>query len=106
MTIFRHRELKSTFLLFFSLTPSIMAPPSAIDIEGVTDTQAVVVLPDPLTVNGVPARRAKAGNLVAGTAAYTSSDFFKGSVSISSSFRVLVLIIEDFWEAKSQKMGP
>jgi aromatic amino acid aminotransferase I / 2-aminoadipate transaminase len=58
-----------------------MAPPSAIsiDIEAVTDTEAIV-LPDPLTVNGVASRRAKAGKLVAGTAAYTSSDFFKSSV--------------------------
>jgi aromatic amino acid aminotransferase I len=60
-----------------------MAPPSAIsyDIESVTDTEALV-LPDPLTVNGVTSRRAKAGKLVAGTAAYTSSDFFKSSVRI------------------------
>jgi aromatic amino acid aminotransferase I len=60
-----------------------MAPPSAISIgiEGVTDIEAIV-LPDPLTVNGVPYRRAKAGKLVAGTAAYTSSDFFKSPVSI------------------------
>jgi aromatic amino acid aminotransferase I len=77
-----------------------MAPPSAIDIEGVTDTQAVVLL-NALTVNGVPARRAKAGKLVAGTAAYTSSDFFKGPVSISSYFRVSVLIIGDLWKTKS-----
>ena len=64
-----------------------MAPPSAISIsiEGVTDTQAVV-LPGPLTDNIVTARRAKAGKLVAGTAAYTTSDFFKGPVSISSLF--------------------
>ena len=64
-----------------------MAPPSAISIsiEGVTDTQAVV-LPGPLTVNTVTARRAKAGKLVAGTAAYTTSDFFKCPVSISSLF--------------------
>jgi aromatic amino acid aminotransferase I len=40
------------------------------------------VLPDPLTDKGVASRRAKAGKLVAGTAAYTSSDFFKSSVSI------------------------
>jgi aromatic amino acid aminotransferase I len=59
-----------------------MAPPSAIsyDIEAVTDTEAIV-LPNPLTVNGVASRRAKVGKLVAGTAAYTSSDFFKSSVS-------------------------
>ena len=57
-----------------------MAPPSAIDIEAVTDTQAIVI-PDPLTVNGVSARRAKAGKLIAGVAAYTSSDHFKALVS-------------------------
>ena len=57
-----------------------MAPPAAIDIEGVTDTEAIVI-PDPLTVNGVSARRAKAGKLIAGTAAYTSSDFFKHQAS-------------------------
>ena len=79
-----------------------MAPPSAISIsiEGVTDTQAVV-LPGPLTVNTVTARRAKAGKLVAGTAAYTTSDFFKGPDSISSLFKFTVLIVEDFWQAKS-----
>jgi len=59
-----------------------MAPPTAIDIEGVTDTQAIV-LPDPLTVNGVSARRAKAGKFSYGTAAFTSSDFFKSPVSPS-----------------------
>jgi hypothetical protein len=79
-----HRH-KFKFLLPVTLLPvphSIMAPHSAIsfEIEGVTDTEAIV-LPDPLTVNGVPARRAKSGKLVAGTAAYTSSDFFKSSVS-------------------------
>lgn len=57
-----------------------MAPPSAIDIEAVRDTEAIV-LPKPLTVNGVSARRLKAGKLVAGTAAYSDSDFFKGPVS-------------------------
>ena len=57
-----------------------MSPPSAIDIEAVEDTEAIV-LTDPLTVNGVPARRAKAGKLVAGTAAYTTSNFFKSLVS-------------------------
>ncbi|TVY13197.1 Aromatic amino acid aminotransferase [Lachnellula arida] len=57
-----------------------MAPPTAIDIEGVTDTQAIV-LPDPLTINGVSARRTKAGKFVAGTAAFTSSDQFKSDTS-------------------------
>src|SRR6266536_6595848 len=59
-----------------------MAPPTAIDIEGVRDT-ASFALPDPLTVSGVSARRTKAGKLVAGTAAYTSSDYFKSPVCLS-----------------------
>jgi aromatic amino acid aminotransferase I len=57
-----------------------MSPPSAVEVEGVRDTEGIA-LPDPLTVNGVAARRNKAGKLVAGTAAFTSSDFFKGQVS-------------------------
>ncbi|KAL3419034.1 aromatic amino acid aminotransferase [Phlyctema vagabunda] len=59
-----------------------MAPPSAIDIEpaGLSDTQSVIVI-DPLTVNGVNARRAKAGRLVAGVAFSTSSDQFKHSTA-------------------------
>jgi len=60
-----------------------MAPPSAIEVEGTRDTEGIA-LPDPLTVNGIPARRAKAGRLVAGTAAYTSSDYFKSHVSCPS----------------------
>jgi aromatic amino acid aminotransferase I len=69
-----------------------MAPPSAIsyDIESVTDTEALV-FPDPLTVNGVASRRAKAGKLVAGTAAYTSSDFFKSSVRIPLYVKLIAL---------------
>ncbi|KAE8442700.1 hypothetical protein EG329_002945 [Mollisiaceae sp. DMI_Dod_QoI] len=53
-----------------------MAPPSAIDIRGVTDTEAVATL-EPLTINGIASRRLKAGELIAGTAAATSSAFFK-----------------------------
>jgi aromatic amino acid aminotransferase I len=53
-----------------------MSPPSAIDIEGVTDTSSVVT-PDPLTINDVNAKRAAAGRLVAGVAAWTSADLFK-----------------------------
>ncbi|KAG9242981.1 aromatic amino acid aminotransferas-like protein [Calycina marina] len=56
-----------------------MTPPSSIEtsLEGTRDVEAVI-LPDlPLTVSGVSARRAKAGTLVAGTAAYSNSDFFK-----------------------------
>lgn len=57
-----------------------MSPPSAVEVEGVRDTEGIA-LPDPLTVNGVAARRRKAGKLVAGTAAFTTSDYFKGPVS-------------------------
>lgn len=56
-----------------------MVPPSAIGVDGIRDTEGIVFA-GPLTVNGVPARRAKAGKLVAGTAAYTNSDFFKSPV--------------------------
>ncbi|KAH9210957.1 pyridoxal phosphate-dependent transferase [Leptodontidium sp. 2 PMI_412] len=57
-----------------------MPPPSAIgngfEAEEITDTEAIVV-PNPLTVKAVAARRIKAGRLVAKTAAATSSDLFK-----------------------------
>lgn len=56
-----------------------MAPPSAIDIRGLTDTEAFIY-PNPLTINEVTERRAKAGKLIAGVAAGTSSDQFKGKV--------------------------
>jgi hypothetical protein len=56
-----------------------MAPPSAIDIRGLTDTEALIY-PNPLTVNEVTERRAKAGKLIAGVAAGTSSDLFKSKV--------------------------
>ncbi|KAK5173961.1 Aromatic/aminoadipate aminotransferase 1, partial [Cryomyces antarcticus] len=54
-----------------------MAPPSAIEVEATSDTSAIVI-PDPLTINGVPGRRAKSGRLIAGTAAPANSDMFKG----------------------------
>jgi aromatic amino acid aminotransferase I len=60
-----------------------MAPPSAIDIRGLTDTEAVIY-PDPLTVKEVAERRAKAGKLIAGVAAGTSSDLFKSKVRATS----------------------
>ena len=76
----------SSILLLHSLSQTInMAPPSAIDIEAARDTEAIV-LPYPLSIDEVSARRLKAGRLVAGTAAYTSSDFFKTPVS-SAIFR-------------------
>jgi len=68
----------SLFHAFYVLqVQANMAPPSAIEVEGVRDTEGIPQ-PNPLTVNGFTARRAKAGRLVAGTAAYTSSDLFKG----------------------------
>lgn len=36
--------------------------------------------PERLTIEGIKARRAKAGKLVAGTAAYSDSDMFKSPV--------------------------
>lgn len=55
-----------------------MSPPIAIDVESVTDTQAIVI-PDPI-LDKIIARRAKAGNLVAGAAAASNSDMFKAPV--------------------------
>lgn len=39
--------------------------------------------PEPLTIEGIKARRAKAGKLVAGTAAYSDSDMFKSPVRLT-----------------------
>jgi len=66
------------------MTPSLnhcqqttkMGHPATVDMEGVSDTKAIVI-PNPLTVNGLSAHRAKAPKLVAGVAAWTSSDMFK-----------------------------
>jgi aromatic amino acid aminotransferase I len=52
-----------------------------IDLEAVSDTQAIAIQ-DPLTVNGLLAHRAKAPKLVAGVAAWSSSDMFKTLVCI------------------------
>jgi hypothetical protein len=83
-----------------------MAPPSAISngFEGVTDTEAIV-LPGSLTVSGVAARRAKAGKLVAGTAAFTSSDFFKGSVCCLSHYEIFLLISSSPRESQRRRDG-
>ncbi|KAJ5287275.1 Aromatic amino acid aminotransferase [Penicillium angulare] len=55
-----------------------MSPSAAVDIEvkGVTDTSAMVV-PDPLTVNGVPAWREKMVKMPTGVAPSCSSDMWK-----------------------------
>lgn len=57
-----------------------MSPPSAIDVEvvGITDTEGIA-LPDPLTVNGIPGRRAKSQKISMGVAAHASSDMFKSA---------------------------
>lgn len=58
-----------------------MAPPSATEgpreVTAVTDTQGVV-FPNPLTLDGIPIRRTKAGRLVAGVAAASDIELFKG----------------------------
>lgn len=59
-----------------------MAPPPAaieVEVKGVTDISSVVI-PDPLTVNDVPHRRAKAPKMSGGVAAHASSDMFKSPV--------------------------
>lgn len=62
-----------------------MTPPTAVSndivVHGVTDTETTTI-PNPLTVAGVLARRAKSAPLKAGIAAATSSDHFKSKVSI------------------------
>lgn len=61
-----------------------MSPPAALDVDlvGVTDTSAVPV-PDPLTVNGIPAWREKTAQMPTGVAAVCSSDMFKSPVRYS-----------------------
>lgn len=50
----------------------------AIDLEAIPDTQTInIPKPNPLTIYGLSARRARAPKLVAGVAAWTSSDMFK-----------------------------
>lgn len=46
-------------------------------LEAVDDTTAII-LPNPLTLNSVEARRTKAGRLVAGVAAPADIELFKG----------------------------
>lgn len=56
-----------------------MAPPSAIEVEGIRDTEGIPQKSSFETNgnNSFAARRAKAGKFNGGTAAYTSSDFYK-----------------------------
>lgn len=53
-----------------------MPPPSAIDVEAVTDTQAATFF-ERLSINGVEARRRKNPPVATGLAPYASSDMFK-----------------------------
>lgn len=55
-----------------------MAPPSAIDLNGVGADIAAKVDQEPLTFEGVPARRAKSAAISGDLATYASSDMFKG----------------------------
>lgn len=55
--------------------------PSAVEVEGIRDTEGIPLMPKVLTVNGFASRREKAGKLIAGTAAATSSDHFKGPIT-------------------------
>ena len=59
--------------------------PSAIEIQGADDTHAATVF-EPLSVNGVQARRAKGPPMARGVAPFTNSDFFKGPVSYCPPF--------------------
>lgn len=52
-----------------------MPPPSALDVEAATDTQAATFI-DRLSLNGVPARRSKSPAVSTGLATYASSDMF------------------------------
>lgn len=52
-----------------------MPPPSAIDVQAATDTEAVTFI-DGLSINGVSARRNRAPPVSTGLATYASSDMF------------------------------
>lgn len=58
---------------------SIMAPPTAIHTNGYEDPTPKIV-PEPLTVAGVSARRAKAPKISGGIATYAGSEMFNGPV--------------------------
>ncbi|KAI3323536.1 PLP-dependent transferase [Xylariaceae sp. AK1471] len=63
----------------FSTTARHNYPPTNVGGIGLTEDDTVIgeQAPEPLTIAGIAARRAKAGKLVAGTAAYADSDMFK-----------------------------
>lgn len=58
-----------------------MAPPGMnIEVLAETDTTAVT-LPEPLTISGIGKRRTAAGRLIAGVAAVSDVEAFKGHTS-------------------------
>lgn len=83
-----------------------MAPPTAIDLQSVSDTQTATFL-GPLSVNGVPARRAKAPQISGGIAAHASSDMFKSPVSHASDsiFRWPFLMLARVMASRKQNAG-
>ena len=56
-----------------------MAPPAAIEVQASEDTHAPTMI-EPLSINGVPARRAKGPPMARGVAPHSTSDMFKGPV--------------------------
>ena len=81
-----------------------MVNPVNIDIEAVSDTE-VIVVPGPLTVNALLAHRAREPRLVAGVAAWTSSDMFKVFVRISNSYNFRKINIRRQQENQKLKDG-
>ena len=62
--------------------------PSNVGNVGLAENDTIIgkQAAEPLTVEGIEARRAQAGKLVALTAAYSDSDMFKSPVSSESNF--------------------
>lgn len=82
-----------------------MVPPTAIDVQAATDTQAATFY-DKLSVNGVAARRSNAPAISGGLAAPASSDMFKSPAS-SPNARLLsglANLLIGTRQAKSEKM--
>ena len=87
-----------------------MAPPTAIEPQYLSDTQPAT-FSDRLSVDGVPARRAKATKITGGVAAHASSDMFKSPVSqagIGSRATEISGIdgLTGLRQTKSEAMGP
>lgn len=63
---------------------------------------------DSVTISDILERRAKAGKLIAGTAAYCDSDMFKAPVSFvnhSQGLSMADYVSLVSWETQGQKMG-